>query len=78
MVNANMGGLTHMGLGVEGNAHAGGLQHANVIGTITHGERIGGRDGEAGRHFSQGRHLGGATKDGLGHLAGELAIFNDE
>ena len=78
MVDAEGNGLLHLRLGVQRHAHAGGLQHRNVIGAVAHGDGIGGAQAVHQAEMLEGREFGLLAKNGFGHLARQLAVFNDE
>ena len=78
VIDAERHGLLHFRLGVERHAHAGGLQHGNVVGAVADGDGIGGGQAVHQAEMLEGRKLGLLAENGFRHLARELAIFNDE
>ena len=71
MIHPQAGGLGHYGFGVEGDAHAGGGEHGEVIGAIADREGGGELEVAGGGELLERGEFRGAVQDRLGHLAGE-------
>ena len=63
---------------MEGDAGAGQLQHAEIIGAVADGNGVVGVDAERFGDVEQGVNLGLLAEDRFGDDAGELAIFLDQ
>ena len=65
-------------LGVVGNAEAGRLDHAEIVGAIADHQRVDVVEVKGFGELDQRRKLDGAAQDRFGHLAGELAVLDFE
>ena len=66
------------GLGVVGDAEAGVLDHAEIVGAVADHEGVEVVEIEGLAQLDQGGELGGAAEDRLGDLAGQFAILDPE
>ena len=62
-------------LGMQGNASAGQVQHAEIVGAIANGKGVCGRNAESGGNVDQRIDLGLLAEDRLCDSAGEMAVF---
>ena len=74
MVDPRGGGGGDRGLGVVGDAEAGRLDHAEVVGAVADHQRVEIVEIEGFAQFDQRGELGGAAQNRLGDFAGELAV----
>ncbi len=74
VADGGIGGGGGAGLGVIGDAEAGGFEHRDVVGAIADGER--GGQGNAGGE--ERGAFGGGVDDGARHTPGEFAVGNLE
>ncbi len=78
MVDAHLGLRRDRGLGVEGDAGAGELEHAQIVGAIADRNRVVGVDAERFGYVDEGIDLGLLAENRFGDDAGELAVFLDQ
>jgi len=72
VVDPGAGGGGHHGLGAVGDAEAGGLDHAEVVGAVADHQGVDGVDIERLAQFKQRREFRFAPDDRLGNKAGEF------
>ena len=65
-------------LGVVGDAEAGLLDHAEIVGAVADHQGVEIVEVEGLAQLDQGGELGGAAEDRLGDLAGQLAVLDLE
>ena len=64
------------GLGVIGDAEAGCLDHAEIVGAVADHQRVDVVEIEGFAQLDQRRELGCAAEDRLGDLAGQFAVLD--
>ena len=72
------GGAAHHGLGVVGDAEAGGAEHGQVVGAVANGDGLRQPNALLFRDVAQQRGLSLGVDDLAAHLAGDQAILNLE
>ena len=78
MLDPRVGDGGERGLGVVGDAEAGGGDHGAVVGAVADGKDGVGADAEGGSAALQGGELGLAAEDRAGDLAGQEAVGDDQ
>ena len=78
MVDAHLGLRRDRGLGVKGDAGAGELEHAQIVGAIANCNRVIRVDPERFGYVDEGIDLGLLAENRFGDDAGELAVFLDQ
>ena len=78
MIDADVCGMAHGGLGMKRNADAGGGQHRDVVGAVADGNDRVPADAKAGGKLVQGRKLGVAAENRAPHRAGKPAVGDVE
>src|SRR6202000_1476532 len=76
VVDPDVSGSGDRGLGVIGNAKAGGFDHAEIVGAVNDHERVEIFEVERFTELDQRGELGGAADDRFSDFAGQLAVLD--